>query len=77
MDDLDQQHHLGDYNKDVLCILTDKCEGEAYDKIKGLQEKPGTEVLHDHLQMVHRNFGVGTINASSKINEPRPDQEGI
>ena len=41
LDDLDQQFHLDDFNKDLLCILTDKCDGEAYDKIKGLQNKKG------------------------------------
>ena len=44
MDDLDQQFHVYEFNKDMLCILTDKCEGEAYDKIKGLQNKKGAEV---------------------------------
>ena len=41
LDDLDQQFHLYDFNKDLLCILTDKCDGEAYDKIKGLKHKKG------------------------------------
>ena len=44
LDDLDQQYHLDDFNKDVLCILMDKCDGEAYDKIKGMQSKKGAEV---------------------------------
>ena len=41
MDDLDQSHLLDDFNKDINCILMDKCEGEAYDKIKVLQNTSG------------------------------------
>ena len=44
MNDLEHKYEMDDFNKDIHGILMDKCEGEAYDKIKGLQNKPGSEV---------------------------------
>ena len=41
LDDLDSTYLLDEVNKDLTCILMDKCEGEAYDKIKGLQNMKG------------------------------------
>ena len=41
LDDLDTRYLMEQFNKDIICILMDKCEGEAYDKIKGLQNKSG------------------------------------
>ena len=42
LDDLDTHYLVDAFNKDMLCILMDKCEGEAYDKIKGMQHKKGS-----------------------------------
>ena len=44
MQDLEQKYEMEDFSKDTHCRLMDKCEGEAYDTIKGLQGKPGSDV---------------------------------
>ena len=41
MDGLDANYAMDEFDKDIHCIMMDKCEGEAYDKIKGLQHKGG------------------------------------
>ena len=72
LDDLDQQFHLYEFNMDLLCILTDKCEGEAYDKIKGLQNNKGAEVY----MIIYRWFtdisGLGLSMQAAKLMNPDP-----
>ena len=72
LDDLDPQYLLEDFNKDLLCILMDKCEGETYDKLKGMQSKPGAEVY----MIIYRWFteisGLGLSMQAAKLMNPEP-----
>ena len=72
LDELDQNHLLEDFDKDLICILMDKCEGEAYDKIKGLQNSRGSEVY----MVIYRWFteisGLGLSMRAAKLMNPDP-----
>ena len=72
LDALDQQFHLDDFNTYLLCILTDRCDGEAYDKSKGLPNKKGAEVY----MIIYRWFteisGLGLSMQAAKLMNPDP-----
>ena len=77
LDELDSTYLLDDFNKDLTCILMDKCEGEAYDKIKGLQNLKGAEIYMIIYRWLTEISGLGFIHASGKFDESDPHQERI
>ena len=72
LDDLDQQYHLDDFNKDMTCILMDKCDGEAYDKIKGLQNLKGAEIYMVIYRWLTEISGLGLSMQAAKLMNPDP-----
>ena len=72
LDDLDQQSLLDKFNKDTICILMDKCEGEADDKIKGLQNSRGPEVDMIIYQWFTEISGLGLSMRAAKLMSPDP-----
>lgn len=65
------------WNEDLYCILVDKCDGEAYSKVKTVQEGDGIAAYC----IIHRYFteisGYGTtLRAQQLIFPPSPKTEG-
>ena len=67
---LDRKYEMEDFNKEIHCILMDKCEGEAYDKIKGLQHKSGAEVYITIYRWFTEISGLGLAAQAYKAMNP-------
>ena len=50
----------------------DKCEGDAYDKIKGLQNKSGAEVCMISYRWFTEISGLGLSMQAAKLMNPDP-----
>ena len=67
---LETKYDLTDFDKDIHCIMMDKCEGEAYDKIKGLQHKQGAEVYITIYRWFTEISGLGLAAQAYKAMNP-------
>ena len=70
--DPDQRDDMHEFNEYIHCLLMDRCGGESYEQIKGLQTNTGAGVY----MIVYRWFteisGLGLSMQVTKLMNPEP-----